>query len=238
MNSKRIVTATAVAIASLVVSSVASAEEKDATQSGTESSHDLTPVKHAVELTVGTGYEQGFGNVGAGLPSLTDLGQAGGAVQVGVGYRIIPQLTLGVYGSGATFDRGGQLDASTHVYSAAAGFQADWHVLPGGHALDPWLSLGSGWRGYWLDANQGVTSMNGIEIAKLQIGVDYRIDKAVAISPVFGVDLSTFLTESTPATNAFNNVSKPTVNTFLFAGVQGRFDIATDSVSASRVAAR
>jgi hypothetical protein len=211
MNSKRIVTASVVAIASLVVSNVASAEEKDAAQPGAESSRDLSPVKHAVELTVGTGYEQGFGNIGAGLPSLTDLGQAGGAIQVGVGYRIIPQLTLGVYGSGAVFDRGAQVDTSTNIYSASAGFQADWHVLPGGHALDPWLSLGSGWRGYWLDANQGVTAMHGIEIAKLQLGVDYRIDKSVAISPVFGVDLSTFLTESTPATNAFNNIQNPTV---------------------------
>jgi hypothetical protein len=79
--------------------------------------------------------------------------------------------------------------------------------------------------------------MQGVEWAKLQIGVDYRIDQAVAISPVVGADLTTFFTQSTPTSNGFTNTTNPTVNTFVFAGVQGRFDIPTDSRS-SQVASR
>src|SRR5207237_4036085 len=128
-------------------------------------------------------------------PSFTDLAQAGGRLQVGVGYRLMPQLTLGVYGSGAMFGRGDSVDSSSKLYTASAGVQADWHFLPSGSELDPWVSLGTGWRGYWVNADQGTTSLHGLELAKLQVGVDYRIAPAVAIAPVIGADLSTFLTQ-------------------------------------------
>jgi hypothetical protein len=77
-----------------------------------------------------------------------------------------------------------------------------------------------------------------MEIAKLQVGLDYRIDRAVAISPVVGLDLSAFFTQSTPGSNAFGNVSNPNVNTFVFAGLQGRFDFPTGRGSASQMASR
>jgi hypothetical protein len=191
------------------------------------SDHALEPVKNAVELTIGTGYEQGFGKFSSKLPSLTDVGTGGGAVQVGVGYRIIPQLSLGLYASGAAFGQGDQVQSSADLYSAASGVQVDWHILPGGYALDPWVSIGSGWRGYWIRENGATTSLQGIELAKLQVGVDYRLTRSVSISPVLGVDLSTFLTEETPGENGFHNVASPEVNTFFFAGLMGRFDIPT-----------
>jgi len=227
----------AATMAVLVSSGSANAETQEKDKAEEASAKDLAPATHAVELTIGTGYEQGFGKFGSDQPSLTDLGTAGGAVQLGVGYRIIPQLTLGIYGSGAEFGRGSQVDPSTNIYSAAAGIQADWHFLPGGHEFDPWVSLSSGWRGYWLNQNAGNTSMQGIEIAKLQVGLDYRIDQVVSMGPVVGVDLSSFLTESTPESNGSRNISSPQVNTFLFAGLLGRFDIPTESKH-SQVASR
>ena len=229
--------AAAITISGLLVASAASAQQRDERQNAGDTSDSLAPATHSVELTVGTGYAQGFGKIASAQPSLTDIGQAGGAVQVGVGYRIIPQLTLGVYGAGAMFGRGDQVDPSANLSSAAAGVQADWHFLPGGHQLDPWVSLGSGWRGYWNHADQGTTSLQGLELAKLQIGLDYRIDQAIAISPVIGADLSTFFTQSTPTATAFTNISSPNVNTFVFAGLQGRFDVPTGGES-SKVASR
>jgi hypothetical protein len=222
----------------LALSGSASAQTQ--TRDGTQaegSTKNLAPATHAVELTIGTGYEQAFGNIQSNAPSLTELGQAGGAVQTSVGYRILPQLTLSLYGSFAEFGRASQTDASANLYSVAAGVQSDWHFLPGGSELDPWVSLGSGWRGYWINQNTGNSSDQGMEIAKLQIGVDYRIDKAVAISPVVGADLTTFFTQQTPQSNGWSNISSPQVNTFFFAGLQGRFDIPTES-SSSRVASR
>jgi hypothetical protein len=236
MNSKWMV-ALAVTASGVALSGVANADEKDRPQ-GSVGSSELAPVKSAVEMTIGTGYMQGFGKVDAAQPSLTDVAKAGGGVQAGVGYRILPQLTLGGYGSWAMFSRGDQVDSSTNIYSATAGFQADLHFLPDGHLLDPWISLGSGWRGYWMTGNQGTTSIQGMEIAKFQVGVDYRIDKAIAISPVVGVDINTFFTQSTPEVNTFANLQNPRANAFLFAGMQGRFDIPTGSQSGNRVASR
>jgi hypothetical protein len=209
----------------------------------------LAAATHSVELTIGTGYAQAFGNVGNAQRRLNDVSQAGGAVQLGAGYRLLPSLTLGVYGSGSTFSRGDEVNGSANVYGASAGVYTDWHFLPGRSRVDPWVSLGSGWLGYWTNndagsaagtaagAPLGNTSSQGVEWARLQIGVDYRIDQAVAISPVIGADLATFFTQSTPTSSGYQNISSPTVNTFLFAGLQGRFDIPTDS-SASRVASR
>lgn len=50
------------------------------------------------------------------------------------------------------------------------------------------------------------------------------IDPSLAISPVVGVDLSSFLTQKTQSSGALDNVDGRRANTFLFAGVQGRFD--------------
>jgi hypothetical protein len=228
--------ALAAAVGTVAIAGVAGAQEKD--RSAMSKSDALAPVANALELTIGTGYAQGFGEIGTNQPKLTDIGQPGGAVQVGVGYRLIPQLTLGVYGAGAMFSRGDQVDNSTNLYSAAAGAQADWHFLPAANQFDPWVSLGTGWRGYWLHNDQGTTALHGLELAKLQLGVDYRVARTVALSPVIGADLSMFLTESNPATTGFSNITDPKVNTFVFAGLMGRFDIPVGSDDSSRVAAR
>jgi hypothetical protein len=226
MNTKSIA-AVAVTLASVAVSGTALAEERD--QAASASAASLAPAVHAVEVTVGTGYAQAFGDIAANRPSLTDIGQPGGAVQLGVGYRLIPQLTLGVYGAGSMFSRGDQVDNSTNLYSATAGVEASWHFLPSGSQYDPWVSLGTGWRGYWVNNDQGTTSMQGLEMAKLQLGVDYRFTRGIAISPVVGGDLSMLLSESTPGSNKFANITDPKVNTFVFAGFQGRFDIPVGS---------
>jgi hypothetical protein len=154
MNSKWKVAAAAT-IGSILITGAASAQEKDQVESTSDKSRSLAPATHDVELTIATGYEQAFGKVASGQPQLQDIGEAGGAVQLGAGYRLIPQLTLGVYGSGAMFARADEAEQSTKVYSAAAGVQADLHLNPAGHEFDPWLSLGTGWRGYWAHTDLG-----------------------------------------------------------------------------------
>jgi hypothetical protein len=234
MNSKTI-SIVLVALGSSTVAGVASAQEPD--QVSRAGDQHLAPANKAVELTISTGYEQGLGNLVSGQPSLTDLGQAGGAVELGVGFRVVPQLTLGVYGSGGMFSRGDAVDGSTNLYTATAGLKADWHFLPAYQLLDPWISLGTGWRGYWVNDSQGTSSTQGWEIARLQVGLDYRVDQAIAIGPVLGADVSTFFTQAVPTSDGFQKISSPQASTFLFAGIEGRFDIPTAS-SDSRVASR
>src|SRR5262245_59359301 len=56
-------------VASIVtVGGAASAQQRDTEQK------EVTPPERAVELGVGTGYAEGFGEVGRGALSLTDIG--------------------------------------------------------------------------------------------------------------------------------------------------------------------
>jgi hypothetical protein len=68
----------------------------------------------------------------------------------------------------------------------------------------------------WVDGHDEIDRSDA-----LQLGVDYRLTKDVSISPVLGVDLSTFLTEETPGANGFYNVANPKVNTLLLRGPHG-----------------
>jgi hypothetical protein len=181
MNMKiKFAAALATGLFSLAGSAQATEGAKDSASPSEDANARLPAADRSVELTVATGYAQGFGDVAAEQPSLTDVGQAGGAVQVGVGYRLLPKLTLGVYGSGATFSRGDRVDGSTNLWSATAGAQADWHFIPSGSTVDPWVSLGTGWRGYWVSADQGTTSIQGLQLAKAQVGVDFRVAPQIA----------------------------------------------------------
>lgn len=237
MNTKMIAVG-AVAASSLLFGSVARAQgtaDEAGRQAGGRGNAP-PPADRAVELKVDTGYAQGFGNVASGRPSLTDVGSAGGAVEIGAGYRFNPNFMLGLYGTGATFSRGSAVDSTTNLYAATAGIEANWHFLPR-LELDPWVGLSSGWRGYWANSNAGTLSEHGLQIVRLQVGLDYRIDQAVAVSPVIGADLSTLVTEQTPGQTGWHDIQSPNVNTFLFAGIMGRFDIPTAS-SSGRVASR
>src|SRR5215472_385593 len=120
MNTKSLV-AVAAAAGTLLVSGFAAAADPATSQkdeptagAGREFNHYVAPPTHALELGVQTGYTQGIGDVASGLPSLYGVAHAGGAVEVNAGYRIIPNLTLGVYGSGSMFSRGDQVDDTTN----------------------------------------------------------------------------------------------------------------------------
>src|SRR5438874_9931082 len=66
----------------------------------TSSQKAPTSAEGALEITLGAGYAQGFGDIGGSQRSLTDLNSAGGEVIVGAGYRIDRHLFVGAYGSG------------------------------------------------------------------------------------------------------------------------------------------
>ena len=90
---------------------------------------------------------------------------------------------------------------------------------------DPWVSLGTGWRALWLSPDNGkVTSLRGLELARLQVGVDYRITKDVAIAPVIGGSVSIFVSQDSPMTRSYADIPDKKVNVTGFVGLAGRFD--------------
>jgi len=180
---------------------------------------------NAFEISVATGYSQGVGPVGGGLLHLEDLSGAGGLVEVDLGYRINPTFSVGGYGTFALHRSGDRIVDSTDVFGATAGIQAIAHVRPE-RSIDPWVSLGTGWEGMWLSPVNGKdTSLQGLQLARLQLGVDYRISKDAAIAPVIGGSLSLFVSQDSPMTVGYTEISGKKVNFTGFAGIAGRFDV-------------
>jgi hypothetical protein len=205
---------------------------------------DTTGLGHAVaavpdrtfEIAATTGYAQGGGGLGGTLGNLEDVAGPGAAVEVDIGARIIPQLAVGAYGTLAKSQHGDRLDSTTDVLGAAAGVQAAWHFRSDA-SLDPWLSLGAGWRALWLSPDSGkVTSLQGVDLARLQVGIDYRITREIAIAPVIGGSASMFVSQDSPMTAGYTAIADKKVNFTGFVGLSGRFDfVATER---SRTAAR
>jgi outer membrane protein W len=226
MKSVRYMLAAIPGVLSVFAASSAYAEEKEAQPAGGDLFSEQTPtVSNALELGVAAGYAQGVGDIAKGRGTVQDLSGPGGAFEVDVGYRLSPQFMIGVYGTGAQFAKGDSLADGTDVRSVTAGVQANYHFRPN-YTVDPWVGLGSGWRGLWLSPDAGKdTSMQGWELARLQVGADYRISPEVAITPVLGADLSMYLTENGPGLSGYTNISDPRVNVAFFAGIGARFDV-------------
>jgi len=227
--------ASAMTLAGLLLTGTASAQRPGSGEQGVSGAPPAPG--QALELSVGTGYAQGFGNVGNRLPPITDTSGAGGAIAVAVGYRVDPTLQFDLYGTGAQFARGNNVDGSASIYSATLGIEAAWHLLPQ-QRFDPWVSLGTGWRGYWVSTTPGTSSMHAWELARLQVGVDYRLSRTVALAPVIGADLSMFYAQESVGQATFSGVGEPALTPFVFAGVLGRFDIALSPAATAQAAAR
>jgi hypothetical protein len=218
------------------------ANAQEAKQPGYFEKELAAPVS-AFEIGVSGKYNQGFGNLTSGAPAgtsrrLQDTAGPGVGGELDLGWRIAPALSLGLYGAGTEFDRQSQLASGTNVRSLTAGAQAQWFLRPY-HAVDPWVSLASGYRGFWLVPDVGgVTSRHGWQIARLQVGVDMRTSRAVSIGPFVGGSVDTFFTEKVPG-GSYRNLSGPPVAGFFEAGLIGRFDLGGRYVQrASVIAAR
>lgn len=186
--------------------------------------HEVPAVQSGLEVGVATGYMQSGGKLGGNLGSLEDVSGPGEAVELDVGYRILPELSVGVYGTFSNYKRGDRVASSTDVLGATGGIQAAWHIRPD-RSVDPWVSLGTGWKALWLNPVRGkVTSLQGLELARLQVGVDYRLSRDLAIAPVIGGSVNTFLSQDSMMTSDRTEISDKKVSFTGFAGISGRFD--------------
>ena len=181
-------------------------------------------LNNAFELGIGAGLSQGVGDVGRGMPSLTDTGGAGAALELDLGWRIDPHFLVGVYGNSAWFSTGDASGDAYNIWSATAGVQGNYHFLPG-ESLDPWVGVGSGWRGYWVNRPEGRDSRHGIDLARVQVGVDVPVAAGITISPFVGATATLFLIQQLSSETSFSDIQGRKVNVFLNAGLLGRFDV-------------
>ncbi len=96
---------------------------------------------------------------------------------------------------------------------------------------DPWLRLGTGYRMVWdvnpVGAPNTTNMFNGFDLVTGKVGYDFRVSPNVAFAPVVGADLQTFVwRDATP-------LSRAQVGTFIYAGLQARFDTSSSSSDTS-----
>ncbi|APR79967.1 Hypothetical protein A7982_05314 [Minicystis rosea] len=184
--------------------------------------------RNALEIGVDAGYTQGFGNINRGR-GVRDLAGAGGTIGASIGYRIDPRWSVAAsgqfqgYGSTVTAPTGGA-NAVT-VRGVTAGVQGTYHMQPH-NRVDPYLTVGTGYRGLIESPTGNLPTMytHGLELAKVEVGLDVRPTDSVAVSPVIGADLNMFMWRAGGGAETASLTNR-SVNTFIFAGVKGRFDI-------------
>jgi peptidoglycan-associated lipoprotein len=92
---------------------------------------------------------------------------------------------------------------------------------------DPWARLGTGYRFLWENGPTGAPNLSvlrhGFQAATAKIGYDVRLGEDVAVAPFVGADMNVFVwQEAASQTVAMNRAQ---LNTFLYGGLQGRFDL-------------
>ena len=185
--------------------------------------HHVDPPRNALELTVGTGYTEGFGILAndVGMPSVA---QEGMAFNFGIGYRLSPHWSIGAMGEYQKF----QAERSSAVDGAVTGLQAAYHFAPY-RRVDPWISLGAGYRWLWevyhdsapntpVNGKTPQVLTQGVD-ARLLLGMDIRMTQEFAMGPYIGADLTVFTSQNIAA------VDNPGTSVFVHAGLMGRFDI-------------
>ena len=178
----------------------------------------------AVQLGFGAGYLHANGALtGAGNTAVDTLGREGVGLDLSAGVRLTPRWTVGAYGAlGRFVSDGGAQGASS--WTTALGVQGQFHFAPADR-IDPWAGLGAGWTASFVSQAAGTDARHGLDLARLQLGVDWRVNSQLSVTPVVGATLSTLLTESLASGGGFHSVAETRVHSVIFGGVQGRFDL-------------
>jgi outer membrane protein OmpA-like peptidoglycan-associated protein len=187
--------------------------------------------KEAHEIGVEAGYTQPFGSIDS-EQSVSHIAHAGGAVGLSYSYRFVPRFSLGVTGQFHESSPDDALGADAAVRGVAFGIFGTYHFSPF-RRFDPYASLGTGYRMLFI-APPGTNNnhmIHGLELGRFTAGLDMRITPDVALGPMAGADVNLFLWDRQQAVGGNVDLTGVRPNTFVFAGVGGRFDLGGKLVS-------
>jgi hypothetical protein len=180
----------------------------------------------AFELGIAAGFSQGTGKFSrAPGDAVNDTARAGGAVDLEAGIRLAPHVSIGAYGGYAQFARSQLIAAGTQVRSMTFGVQGQYHFDPDAR-LDPWIGLGAGYRVHAVSPDRGPDYLrHGLTLARVRVGIDWRLSRAVAIGPVLGADLNLFMWQRPAGGETVRlDAEYYGIAPFFFGGLAGRFD--------------
>jgi hypothetical protein len=183
-------------------------------------------IKQAFELKLAAGYTQGVGKIlpNTGIPSVAGAGIAG---NLDLDYRMSPHASVGVLGQYQEFTS----ENNTAARGLLGNLGITYHGAPDQRA-DPWLRFGGGYRLLWSVnpiAGGPTVLVHGFELAALTVGYDMRLSSGVAIAPMIGADLTMFLWAR--AGGITTALPRAELGSFLFGGLQGRFDAGPTTAS-------
>ena len=187
----------------------------------------------AFEVGVSGMWNQGWGNltddVSAIAPitgrKVSDISNAGVGVELDLGYRAMPSVVFGIFGTATEYSTQEIVLRTTDIRSVTAGIQGQYFFRPY-KVVNPWVGLASAWRGYWVVPDVGgITSRQGWELARVQLGVDLRASREISVGPFISGAMDIFFTEKFPRLDSRNLDGTP-VAWFFSAGILGRFDVA------------
>jgi len=179
----------------------------------------------ALELGATAAYSQGTTSPAAGVGA-TDLTKAGGAFGIQIGYRFVPEFALHLFGQYNEFTPGNALSDSAATRGGVAGISGTFHILPF-QRVDPWVRVGAGYRMLWVVNNpeNRDTLWHGFQIARADIGADFRTSEDVAIGPTVGVSLDEYVWRNPEGPIGDQEISGKRVVPYVYAGVEARFDV-------------
>ena len=151
----------------------------------------------AFEINGTISYNQPWGNITDTVSpqgqqfgrKIQDFAGAGLQFELDLGYRATPMFAIGIFGTYAEYNNQTPLDGA-NFRSVTTGLQGSWYMMPY-RAFSPWLTVGSAWRGNWyVPEAGGITSRQGWELARLQLGADFRLAREVAVGPYVAGDIN------------------------------------------------
>jgi hypothetical protein len=207
-----------------------------------------TAVVHAQN----TGFEAGL-RLGYGIPLGDVTGEGGGGdladgiegqipIILDVGYRVIPQLFVGLYaqyGFGfvgdvidAACDASSEISCSAH--DIRLGIEGHFHFMPG-EKLDPWIGLGLGYEWLTLGVEGGGAEVSitasGFEFFNLQAGLDIAASEHFYVGPFLSVSFAQYSDLSVDCSSnnfcdgfgADGDIEETAIHEWLMLGVRGAY---------------
>ncbi|HMJ10422.1 MAG TPA: hypothetical protein VK524_03395 [Polyangiaceae bacterium] len=185
--------------------------------------------KFFIGLRLGYGIPLGkVGSIPDGEIKLNDVVAGQVPIWVDLGYRVTPNLLLGLYGIYGITIMGDFCDDadSCSAKDLRFGIQAQYHVSPG-ESFNPWFGLGIGYEilDYSVEDDNvvGEGSFKGFEFAHLQAGGDFKISDAVGLGPFVSFSLGQYSTFGFG--DSSESFEKKAMHEWLTIGARGTFNL-------------
>ncbi len=163
-------------------------------------------------------------------------------IQLDLGYRFTPNLSVAAYGQYAIGFAGnanvsglGDLCSISGVSCSGhdwrVGAEAVWHFMPG-QQLDPWAGIGTGYEWMSFSAEGGGekadVTFHGWEFFNVQLGADYQVAPSFGIGPFVQFSLGQYSSgnaTSTTGGSSSGDITNKTTHEWLQIGVRGTFNL-------------